>query len=192
MKATLKMLNQLVEEEILEMTLEQISSKYQESKDPRYLATSFNKIYILAINISKNYYGLDNQEISSITVEKLDYCLLNYKKGVAKFSTYFTTILKNALREKTQSLNAHKRKVIFCSGSYEAIIENGFDIKADEIENIVEVIESWQLKEAEENYCKLLVRGYSNKEIAEKLQVSIMSLCHWRKNMRDKINGLTL
>ena len=80
-------------------------------------------------------------------MEKLDDCLLTYKNGQASFSTYFTRTLHNKFREETQALNTHKRKAMFFSDSYEAMLEDGFDLIACTIEedNFIESLHEYNL-----------------------------------------------
>lgn len=126
-------------------------------------------------------------------MEKLDYCLQTFKVGQAEFSTYFTTVLMNKYREETQALNTYKRKAVFYSDSYEDMVENGYDIAAtcEEIE-IIDILVNYSLTERELAYCELVMKSYSNAEIAKKLEVSIMTLSNMRKVLREKLSPLAL
>lgn len=194
MLKTLNTLSTLIIEETRVMSLEQIAEAYKESLNPSLLALAFEKTYKLIINISAKYYGLTNEDIVSFSLEKLDMCLQTYKSGQANFSTYFTTNLMNKFREETQALNTQKRKALFFSDSYEVMAENGFDLIActhDE-DNFINSLQEYNLTENELEYCQLILNGWTNKDISEKMKVSVMTLSNVRKKLRLKLAPMAL
>ena len=186
MQDTLKNLRLIITEDSYKLTIEQLSEKYKKTRDPTYLATAFEKVFKLTIKLSQKYYGLASQDIASFALEKLDYCLLNYEESKnIKFITYFYTILQNKFREETQYLNLQKNKLNYLCTSYEFCLENGYD---KSVLNVIEEdIQFKNLSEKEIEYCKLLVLEYSNLEISKLLDVSLMTLCNWRKKLRQKL-----
>ncbi len=194
MLRTLNMLSTLIIEDTRDMSLEQIAEAYRESLNPSLLALAFEKTYKLIINISAKYYGLTNEDIASFSLEKLDICLQTYKSGQANFSTYFTTTLHNKFREETQALNTHKRKAMFFSDSYEAMLEYGFDLVAATCEDdeIMDTLTQYKLTEKELQYCSLILNEWSNSEISKMMGVSIMTLSNMRKKLREKLMPLAL
>lgn len=188
------MLSNIIMEDTQDMTLEQIAEVYGESLNPALLALAFKKTHKLIMYISRNYYGLTEEDIASFSLEKLDDCLLTYKKDQASFSTYFTRTLHNKFREETQALNTHKRKAIFFSDSYEAMLEDGFDLIACAIEedNFIETLQEYNLTTKELQYCELLLNGWTNKDISEKMEVSVMTLSNMRKKLRLKLAPMAL
>jgi len=194
MLRTLNMLSTLIIEDTRDMSLEQIAEAYRESLNPSLLALAFEKTYKLIINISAKYYGLTNEDIASFSLEKLDICLQTYKSGQVNFSTYFTTALMNKFREETEALNTQKRKVLFFSDSYEAMVENGFDLVAATCEDdeIMDTLTQYKLTEKELQYCSLILNGWSNSEISKIMEVSIMTLSNMRKKLREKLMPLAL
>ena len=193
MLRTLNMLSTLIIEETRDMTLEEIAKAYRENLNPSLLALAFEKTYKLIIYVSRNYYGLTNEDIASFALEKLDFSLQTYKIGQANFTTYFTTVLMNKFREETEALNTQKRKAIFFSDSYETMVENGYDLVACTIEDdIVYSLEEYNLSVRELEYCNLIIADYSNAEISAKLGVSVMTLSNMRKKLREKLMPLAL
>lgn len=194
MLRTLNMLSTLIIEDTRDMSLEEIAEAYRESLNPSLLALAFEKTYKLIIYVSRNYYGLTNEDIASFSLEKLDICLQTYKSGQANFSTYFTRTLHNKFREETQALNTHKRKAMFFSDSYEAMVENGFDLVAATCEDdeIMDTLTQYKLTEKELQYCSLILNGWSNFEISKMMGVSIMTLSNMRKKLREKLMPLAL
>lgn len=194
MLKTLNMLSTLIIEDTRDMSLEQIAEAYRESLNPSLLALAFEKTYKLIINISAKYYGLTNEDIASFSLEKLDTCLQTYKSGQANFNTYFTTTLMNKFREETEALNTQKRKVLFFSDSYEAMVENGFDLVAATCEDdeIMDTLTQYKLTEKEFQYCNLILNGWNNSEISKMMGVSTMTLSNMRKKLREKLRPLAL
>jgi RNA polymerase sigma factor (sigma-70 family) len=188
------MLSTLIIEETRDMTLEEIAEAYRESLNPSLLALAFEKTYKLIIYVSRNYYGLSDEDIASFSLEKLDDCLLTYENGQASFSTYFTRTLHNKFREETQALNTHKRKAMFFSDSYEVMVENGFDLVAATCEDdeIMDTLTQYKLTEKELQYCSLILNEWSNSEISKMMGVSIMTLSNMRKKLREKLMPLAL
>ena len=194
MLRTLNILSNIIMEDTQDMTLEQIAEVYGESLNPSLLALAFKKTYKLIIYVSRNYYGLSDEDIASFSLEKLDDCLLTYKNGQASFSTYFTRTLHNKFREETQALNTHKRKAMFFSDSYEAMLEDGFDLIACTVEedNFIESLHEYNLTTKELQYCELLLNGWTNKDISDKMEVSVMTLSNMRKKLRLKLTPMAL
>lgn len=193
MMTTLETLSTLITNETLKMTLEEIAAAYREDLNPSLLATAFAKTYKLIINISNRYYGLTQDDIASFSLEKLDFCLQTYNDDKAAFSTYFSTNLMNKFREETQYLNTQKRKVMFYSESYDAMVENGFDLESPEqVRETIDNLTSYGLTEKEMEYCNLILAGCSNAEISNMLGVSVMTLSNMRKKLREKLMPLAL
>lgn len=194
MEKTYNMLTTIIIQETEQMTLEEIASEYQGNLSPSLLAIAFKKLYKLIIYTGNKYTGLTSADIASFSLEKLDYCLSSYTQGEVKFITYFTTVLKNKFREETQSLNTHKRKAMFVSNSYEQMVENGYDVAEEmlDLDNLSDDLKSYGLSDREILYCEYLVQDLPNKEIAEILGVSQMTLSNMRKKLRQKLMPLAL
>lgn len=194
MLRTLNMLSNIIMKDTQDMTLEQIAEVYGESLNPSLLALAFKKTFKLIIYVSRNYYGLTDEDIASFSLEKLDDCLLTYKNDQASFSTYFTRTLHNKFREETQALNTQKRKALFFSDSYEVMVENGFDLIATTCEDdeIIDTLTQYNLTEKELQYCDLILSDWSNSEISKMMGVSIVTLSNMRKKLREKLMPLAL
>ncbi len=194
MNNTLKLLSTIIVEEDRKLSIDEITIAYKDSLNPSLFALAFEKMYKLIISVSHNYYGLTEDDVISYGMEKLDYCLQTFKVGQAEFSTYFTMVLMNKFREETQALNTHKRKAIFFSDSYEVMVENGFDLIAATCEDdeIIDTLTQYNLTTKELQYCELLLNGWTNKDISDKMEVSIMTLSNMRKKLREKLMPLAL
>lgn len=197
MENTLKLFNSIKTYELNNLQMEQLSEAYVEGLNPSILATAFSKCYKLIISISKKYYGLTSHDIASFSVEVLDFCLQSYVPGKASFTTYFSKVLSNRFRQETESLSTAKRKVVFHSSSLEAIIEEGFEpedihTKVSTLDDIIDCLLDFDLNPRELEYCTLLLADYKNSEIAEMLEVSVMTLSNIRKRLRRKMLPLYL
>lgn len=187
MEKTRKMMSTMIKEEDKNMTLEEIAEQYQINYNPSLLAISFEKLYKLILDVSNGYFGLTIEDIVSFSLEKLDYCLQTYDNESALFVTYFTTCLKNKLREETLYLSMQKRKVIHNSESYDMLIEDGFDITYEDEEiKIIDLLEDKNLTEREKIYCRLILKTYTNMEISEMLNVSRSTVHNIKEKLKEK------
>lgn len=192
METTTKTLNNYRDEEIKGLSLEQLSSLYRQTKYDCIIAEAFEKLKRLIVVNNAQYPQFDSCDSVSYALEKLQMCLLTYVPGSTnKFSTYFSKVYKNKLREEAQYLNTHKRKIIYNSTSLNYLMEEGFDVLGTKDINFNAVFLPSTLTEKEKQYCKLIVLDYgTNKEIAEKMNVSVMTLCNMRKSLRTKLKHL--
>lgn len=179
MDSTLKLLKPFITEEYQDMRLDTLAYLYQDNADPRILATSYEKIYKLAIVVSNDFWGLNDDDLASWCLEKLDYCLRTFNSS-SKFTTYFSTVFRNKLREETERLNYQKRKCILES------INDLIDIGIEDTYNLIGSLLPDNLTDKEYQYCILASEGYDNATIAEILDVSRMTISNIRKSLRCK------
>lgn len=180
---TLKLLSGLVDTDMLGLTLEDLALEYQVSPNTKVLATAYDKIYKLAILLNEQYWGLDKTDYPSFCLEKLDFCLKTYKSP-GKFTTYFSKVYKNKLREETEKLNYKKRKCLL--QSINDIVEMG----VEDTYNLLELILPSNLTSREREVCIMKSEGYENKDCAEKLKVSKMTISNIEKSLRIKLSTL--
>lgn len=196
MNDTLRTLKQIIIPEYQQMNLEQLAEVYTKELNPSVLASAFSKTFKLIINISQKFFGFSQEDIASYALETLDKCLQTYNNGTAVFTTYFTIIFRNRLREESEKLNTDKRKACLYSSSLESLVDNGFDIsthdKLNEKDSLLQELSTLGLDSRELDYCDLLLDGYTNKEISEKFNTSIMTLSNIRKKLRIKLASIHL
>mgnify|MGYP003585339729 CR=1 FL=1 len=193
MESTLKLLSQLITKESEQLSYEELCQAYQAGDhNPIYLATTFSKLYRLIITKASQYYGLDSADIASFALERLDFCMLTYKPG-ANFVAYFMTVLGNKFREATQALSTDKRRLTIYAASLEGLMELGADFAAPPVTgSFTDQLAAANLSDREFTYCRLALEGWTNKEIATKLGVSIMTLSNLRKGLRIKLADFCL
>ena len=195
MQQTLKLFKPLITSELEKQCLEDLAEAYQKDLNPQILATAFHKCYKLAISTAKKFHGLTSEDIESFAVTILDKCLRNYQPLGATFSTYYVTVYNNKLREETEALDTDKRKANITSNSLETLLDNGIDFASDESTEtwmLIEILKSFKLSHRELNYCKLIMDGYTNADIASMWETSVMTLSNLRKGLRDKIDPSAL
>ncbi len=187
---TLKNLYPLVTPKLKCLTLEQASEFYRESLDPSLFALAFTKLYKQIVAVGNKYPGLTESDICSHALEKLDTCLRTYNASTARFITYYTKTLMNTFRTETEALNTDKRRIIYNSTSYDSLVEAGFDqevFDAIEEDNLFETLACYGLTEKELMYCKLAAAELTNAEIAEYMNVSVMTISNIRKKLKEKL-----
>ena len=192
METTTKVLNNYRDTEIEGLSLEQLSSLYRLTHEQSIIAEAFDQLKRLIVISNNQYPHFDTTDSISFALEKLEMCLLTYVPGsTTKFSTYFIKVYKNKLREESQALNTHKRCVIYNSTSLNYLMEEGFDVTCNKTIDSNTLMLPSTLTTREAQYCKLLAMDYgSNKEIAKHMNVSVMTLCNMRKNLRTKLECL--
>lgn len=191
MQTTTRVFNNYRDKEIAGLSLEELSYLYKVTGYDCIIAEAFEQIKRLAIINSQQYPQFENDDLVSYTLEKLAMCLLTYVPNNGnKFSTYFSRVFKNKLREESQYLNTHKRCVIYNSTSLNYLMEEGFDVAGNININCNTLVLPDTLTEKEKLYCRLLAMDYgTNKQIADYMNVSVMTLCNLRKSLRIKLHN---
>lgn len=180
---TLKMLRPFVDESLKNVSLNNLALMYQPSRNCSILASAYERIYKLAINISNKFWGLDCSDVASYCLEKLDFCLMTYN-GNGEFSTYFYVVFHNKLREETEKLNYKKRKCILQS------INEIINIGVEDTYNLLELMLPSNLSKREYELCLLEAEGYDRKYCAEKLGVSRQQIHNIEVGLRNKLSYL--
>lgn len=179
MNNTLRLLQPFIDDDLQSFSLEVLAEMYQKCDKTTILATSFEKIYRLAILVSSEFWGLNEDDLASWCLEKLDVCLRTYNSET-KFTTYFSTVYRNKLREETERLNYKKRKCILES------INDIIDIGLEDTYNLLDMMLPNTLSDKEYKYCILAAEGYDNDYIAKQMNVSRMTICNIRKSLKIK------
>lgn len=185
---TLQTLRPLINLELKNLTLEDISEKYRASLNPSLLALAFDKMYLLFISTSQNYYGLTSEDVASYALQELDFCLKTFNPGNNTFTTYCIKVFKNRLREETTANNMQKRKANQCCTNFEDISQFMYetDKEIDYIE-LVSTLDTLNLTEREREYCDYLMQGWKTKDILDKMNVSAVRVCHIKKQLKKKL-----
>ena len=185
MEETLKMMRRIIVGYEKDMSTIQIINKYKHEQLPNLLAYLFVQNYGIIMNISRSYDLIDTQDVASLALQELDKSILIYDETKnCSFITFFVACFKNRLRYERQLLLSDIRKANFYSDSIHEIEEK--------IEDTTEYFEcfdinNYNLSENEKKQCKLLLHGFSSKEISEMLKLSKQSICYRNKIIRKKL-----
>lgn len=180
---TLKLLKPFIQVSLNDYPLENLALFYQSKPDTNILATAFSKLFNLIFKIKDEYWGLDETDIASWSLEILDKCLRTYN-GLAKFTTYYAKCFRNKLREETEKQNYKKRKCILVS--INDVVEEGLC----DVYNLIDLLLPKNLTDKEKTYCLLASKGYDNSFIADVLGVSRMTISNIRKSLQIKLATL--
>ena len=183
MNDTLKLLQPFIIESSDDITLETLAGIYKVQPHTRALATGFYKLFRLICKIKDEYWGLDETDVASWSLEILDKCFHTYD-GTAKFITYYAKCLRNKLREETEKKNYKKRKCILVS--INEVVEEGIC----DVYNLIDMLLPETLTYKEKLYCLLASKGYDNSFIADILGVSRMTISNIRKSLKVKLATL--
>lgn len=191
MRATTQMLQHYRNDKVRHTSLEELSSMYRQQQRDYIVVEAYMRVRNIILRYRKKYPHLEYCDCASYALEKLEMCLLTYVPGgTSKFATYFSKVFNNKLREETTLLNYHKRCIIFNSTSLNSMMDNGWDTIGGNGVACPVTLPS-NLTPNEEKYCKLLALDYgTNKEIAEYMDVSVMTLCNMRRSLRQKLECL--
>lgn len=192
MQTTTKTLNKYRNPKMGDLSLEQLSSLYRQKKQDAIIAEAFDRVKRLIVVKNRQYPQFDVCDTISLALEKLELCLLTYVPGSSnKFSTYFARIYNNRLIDELAASTTNKRCVMYNCTSLNYLMEEGFDFQGNLDVFCDMLCLPNTLTQKEKQYCYLIAIDYgTNKEIAEYMNVSTMTLCNLRKSLRCKLKHL--
>lgn len=189
MKETQKMMKSIITGKEKETNEKELIKKYQEQLCPNILAYFYCNNFTLIYKTSKSFDLLHEEDKASFCLQELDNCLRNYNlNSKNKFTTYFIRCYKNRLITENKKINKNDNKAnLTCN----ILIEN--TIIKDEI-NITDydlLLNEYKLNKEECNLCKLLLKGFSKKEIAIIYKTSSSRLSQKILKIKQKILNYT-
>lgn len=186
MRETLKMMKSILTGKEKESNENELIKEYQEKLSPSILAYFYCNNFGLIIKTSDFYPVITDEDKASFCLQELDKCLQNYKlNSDTKFMTYFITFYKRRLWAENEMLHHNNRKInLEACNIYDTDIINYNGIEIDD-ENLV--YKKYDLTNEEINQCKLLIRGYSNKEIADILKLKPITIYKRIEKIKQKI-----
>lgn len=188
MEETLKMMKQFIVGYERKLSIEELLKEYQENMSPNILAYLFISNYGVIYNVSKNYLLLTGDDKASLCLQQLDKCIYKYNSNMkCSFITYFLVCYKNLLRTETEQLFSHKRYANYITddiSDYQEMLSTD----SDNI-NILD-LDNYNLTQSQMQHCKLIVNGYSNKEISKILKVSVQYIYKLNEILGKKLSDL--
>lgn len=180
------MLRPLMAEEFKDTSLEDLAIEYQYTTDPCVLASAFNKVYLMSIQLGKKYMSVKSDDLASITLNNLDKCLqiFDHSKNV-KFSTYFHNVLENALKTELATNSRDKR----------AINQNTVELDANtQVDSGIDVLEELVppgiLSDREMKMCRMFADGYTVSDIAKEFEVCYTRATKIKYRLAQKLSYL--
>ena len=169
-----------------EKTLSKIEliREYKKSQAPNILAYMFVDNYGILSNISINYKMLSKQDIASYCLQELDKAMFQFDENrQCSFITFFCQCFKNRLRCEQELLMTDIRYANYC---VENIDEH---LMLEDPSSLLEDFDftDCSLSKIERRHCRLLLSGYSVKEISEKLNVTVQSIYNRNKKIGKKL-----
>lgn len=178
-----------------EETNSNLALKYQQTKDPIFLAVVYTRYYAYIKTTADNYFNLTDADKASFAIEELNKALLDYKlERGAKVQTLFIKYYKNRLRQETQATNLYKRRANNNCDNYETaeIFEGYKESSFGFVELELALEQADLLTENEKMYCKIIMSSdnVNDSDVAKKLEISPSAIFQIKKRLRTKIHKI--
>lgn len=184
MEETLKMMKTVIEGYEKDKSIKELLEVYKSKQTPNILAYLFVSNFGIIIKVKNLFPLLDEQDVSSFSLQELDKAILNYDFNAnCSFVTFFVACLRNRLRTESESLYNHIRFANYNTVDIDACFNlgDGKDI-TDELEDY-----NSNLSEKEKEHCNMLLSGYTVKEIANLLNISTTCVYERSKKIGKKL-----
>ncbi len=187
MNETLAMMKSILLGYENDITFEQLLNEYRRHLNPNYLAYLYISNYGVIYQTSRNYSMLNEDDKASFCLQELDKCLHTFDTTKeVKFITYFLVCYKNRLRTESEKLSLNINKANYVTSN----LEDYKDIlQYDDVYDVLD-LGNYNLSNSQLLQCRLIEQGYSFKEIAKLLNVSIQYIYQQNKNISKKIKSL--
>jgi hypothetical protein len=170
MYTTRKMMEKLITPQSRAMSLNELATRYQESKNPTYFATAFYKLYNLIGKIHYDVIALNEQDVVSIVLDRLEVCLTKFN-GSQQFSLFFANCLYRKLEHISKlASNKQKKNEVYVDNI--EIYETKYHDIDLELFELNDSIASLNFNITQQMQVGLMLQGYNKVEIAELFNVS--------------------
>lgn len=183
MRDTLKMMKSILEGYHVDKTLDELIYEYQQNQSSYIIAYIFVNNYGLFETIAMKYRLLDNQDIASFSLQELDKALMRYTfDSNCKFTTFLTACLNNRLKSEQECLFHNIRRANYFADNIEELYNTPSNFEFDLFD-----LNDYNLSQEEKQQVKLLLHGYSAKELALLFNVTKMTIYKRNKKIGKKI-----
>lgn len=188
MKETLKMMKSILTGKEEQKNELELINEYKENLSPNILAYFYKINFGLLINISNKYPKLTNEDKASFCLQELDNCLQRFdeNQGIS-FRNYFIQFYKYRLNNEQKRLQFNSRDIMHNYKQLDEIIDIGKD---DNIEDYNLILNEYKLNLEEKKQCKLMLAGYTIKEIHKLFNISTNHLYYNNSKIKQKILNL--
>jgi DNA-binding CsgD family transcriptional regulator len=186
MNETLAMLKPYIREELCKLSYDELAIMYQTNPSDDIVASVFNKVYLMALQISSNYWSIDKDDLSSYCLECIVKCLKNYDSEHYKnaFTSMFHKYYTSCLRNITVAANYKKRKCIMES------LDEIYDFGTEDDYYLIPEILPKNLTKNERAVCEMLSKGFDSFSIINCLDITAGGLSYLKKSIRIKLSTL--
>lgn len=185
MKNTLEMMRTIIIGYEKNLSINELINDYKRSQKPNLLAYIFVKNYGLINKIFRGYTMITEQDAASYCLQELDKSMITFDVSRnSNFISFFSICFKNRLRYEQELLMTDIRYANYCTET----IDNYYDLE-DVTFNMEKIdINSYGLTIPEKNQCKLLLDGYTVKEIANILNLTVQTIYNINKRIAKKLS----
>lgn len=182
--------------------LREVTAHYQKTEDPIAFSFIFTRVWKVSLSITKNFFGMTEDDMGSYMTEELHKALMNYDLNHTQSVQYFYSVfLKRRFYSETKSLNYNKRKANQNTTSFtinEGDSGGELQYQPEDKDNPFERIDLrlvldkiTDLTETERKYCYQvgLTTGNEPKDsdIARELGVSSSAITQAKKKLINKL-----
>lgn len=190
---TYKMMCPLVPGKVEDYKLEDVAKLYQESKDSKYIAITFVKVFPFLVSETSKYYNLPKDDLASETLTTIDRCLLKFDPEKGGFFTLFTTAFRNSIYKMIGNTQTDKNIANSNTASLDAILDSGAEsfigkqLVIDEYDLSEHPFADVDLTAKQKEFCSLLMLGYTIIEAGKMMGVSGPRAYHLRDAIKAKV-----
>ena len=160
-------------------SIEELLQEYQQNQSQNILAYIFIKYYNLINSIANKYKWLNSEDIASYSLQELDKAIMQYDfTRNCSFITYFYVLLNNKLNCENSKLKSNTQLANYSIvelPEYTEIKDNNFTYNS---------LLDYSLSNSQLKLCKLIISGYSSREISKIYNVSHSTICNKTKQLR--------
>ena len=185
---TLKMMQNIITEKEKKLDEGDLISSYKKTLDGKILAYFYVSNFGIISKIADIYTILDTEDKASFCLSELDKCLRNYdfNKNV-KFISYFQICFDKRLKHESRQILCDKRKIQINKIDNDLTEMNNLSCRDEYFQNEDEILDNYDLTEKEKKHCKLLNHGYTRKDIAKMIGVTVQQVWYDNTKIRKKI-----
>ena len=203
MENTIKMFKSIDNLDLYKYTIEELDTQYKLNHNPQILANVFMRTVNLIKDCAIKFFTLQQDDVSSISVCTLDYCLLNFSNTTSsKFTAYFYSVLYKQFSTEVKSRNYQKRKANYVTEYFDfehfytqilnSINSDEFNLE-DDTELVKLTIEDSDLLTKQEKLCCLyILEDYNNSlsktDLATMLHITRPTLYSIINSLKTKLN----
>ena len=207
MEKTYEMMRNLCDKEDIDLTYDELLSRYILTNEAKLFAAIYVKSFKLINRIGNKYYSLTSEDKASQSLETLERSIRNFSSNKrCRFLTYYSHVFEMACRSYVTAQNSKKSILNYISLSLDeeinsekpssdnhltrlSLIEDVDSVtKFENVDNEVFVNQLKSLTPSEKFYIKGVLEHKSNKEIADEWGVTASRIYFIRQSLQKKLN----